>query len=222
MCLKKLIKAVFLLVSFLYGSILMAQQEETPDLTINPKFEKNVRGSNAVTVAGGTSVMNGDLSNPMFEVDFHAGYKRFLGDYLNLNLTYHKFNLAYKDQFNNGFMSFDLNLEVNILPYETFTPFLYVGGGLNASNYFEETDSKIQGGGGLEYLVSPNVGIKVFTDYSHVFSDRLDGLEFGDANDIYWRMGFGLNFYFGGQGRLNRLTANEPTVIKSNPIVEDY
>ena len=188
----------------------------------NSRFGGEVRGNNAFTIAGGTSVMNGDLIDPLFEVYFQAGYKRFLGPYVNLNLTYHKFNLAYKDAFNEGFMSFDLNVEVNFLPYNSFTPFIYAGGGLNASNYFKETDTKIQGGAGIEYLVSSQLGIKLFTDYSHVFSDELDGSIYGEADDVYWRMAFGLNFYFGGHGRTNRLAGDSPTVIKSNPIVDDY
>ncbi len=188
----------------------------------NPRFGAEVRGKNAFTVAGGSAVMNGDFIDPMFDIDFHAGYKRFLGSYVNLNFTYHKFNLGYQDLFNNGFMSFDLNLELNLLPYKSFTPFVYAGGGLNATNYFTETDSKVQGGGGFEYLVSKKIGVKLFADYNHVFSDELDGKIFGDSEDIYWRFGFGLNLYFGRPGKSNRIARNVPTIIKSNPIVDDY
>ncbi|NND50796.1 MAG: Curli production assembly/transport component CsgG, partial [Flavobacteriaceae bacterium] len=164
----------------------------------------------------------GDFVDPLFDIYFHAGYKRYLGSHVNLNFTYHKFNLAYKDQFNNGFMSFDLNLEWNVLPFDSFSPFIYAGGGLNAANYFTRTDSKVQGGAGIEYLVSKGVGVKLYTDYNHVFTDELDGKIYGDAEDIYWRLGFGLNLYFGKHGRSNRITKNGPTVIESNPIVDDY
>ena len=187
-----------------------------------PRFGESVRGTNAITAAGGTSVMNGDLENPMFEAYFHAGYKRFLGSYVNLNLTYHKFNLAYEDAFNEGFMSFDLNLEANLMPYNSFSPFVYAGGGLHAANYFETTHTKVQGGGGIEYLVLPQLGIKLFADYNHIFDDELDGIEFGAADDIYWRMAFGLNWYFGRYDRSKRLSSDEPTVIESKPIVDDY
>jgi hypothetical protein len=106
----------------------------------------------------GTSVMNGDLANPMFEIYSHIGYKRFLGSAVAINLGYHKFNLAFEDVFKEGFMSFDLNLEWYIFPHKTFTLFIFAGGGYHASNYFESTETKIQGGVGFEYLLTERIG----------------------------------------------------------------
>ncbi|MBT8271237.1 MAG: Curli production assembly/transport component CsgG, partial [Bacteroidia bacterium] len=81
---------------------------------------------------------------------------------------------------------------------------------------------KVQGGGGVEYLVLPQLGIKLFAEYNHIFDDELDGLEFGATDDIYWRMAFGLNWYFGRHDRSKKLSSDQPTVIESNPIVDDY
>ena len=80
---------------------------------------------------------------------------------------------------------------------------------------------KVQGGVGIEYLATQRIGIKLFADYNNVFSDTLDGLEAGDSDDVYWRMGLGLNFYFGKQLQ-SKVSARIPTVIKSNPLVDDY
>jgi len=222
---KELISIALLFICLFSYELGNAQEEVENDKAkkfYNNRFGSEIRGKNAVTIAGGTAVMNGDFLDPLFEIYFHAGYKRFLGSHVNLNFTYHKFNLAYKDQFNNGFMSFDLNLEVNLMPYDSFTPFLYVGGGLNAANYFTQSDAKIQGGAGIEYLVSNKVGIKLFANYNHVFSDELDGKIFGEAEDVYYRIGLGLNLYFGKHGKRNRITGDVPTVRESNPIVDDY
>ena len=84
------------------------------------KFGNEVRGKNAFSLGVGTSVMNGDLANPMFEIYSHIGYKRFLGTAVAINLGYHKFNLAFEDVFNEGFMSFDLNIELYLLPHQEF------------------------------------------------------------------------------------------------------
>ena len=137
-----------------------------------------------------------------------------------LNFGYHKFNLAFEDVFNEGFMSFDLNLEWYLMPYQTFTPFVFGGAGYHAANYFETTETKIQGGIGFEYLVAERVGIKLFGDYNYLFSDEIDGLIFGETNDAYWRVAFGLNIYFGQFLKKNKIKDKIPTIIKSNPVVD--
>lgn len=199
-------------------------QEATSKTSVevySSRFGNEIRGKNAFTAGGGTAIINGDYMNPMWEIAFHAGYKRFLGDYFNIGFTYHKFNLAYEDLFNEGFMSFDLNIEAYLSPYRTFTPYIYVGGGLNAANYFEQSDAKMQVGGGIEYLFTESIGIKLFGDYNSVFSDNLDGKEFGESDDTYWRVGLGLNIYFGKRLTNNKM-AKIPTVINSNQLVDDY
>jgi hypothetical protein len=170
----------------------------------------------------GTSVMNGDLANPMFEIYSHIGYKRFLGSAVAINLGYHKFNLAFEDVFKEGFMSFDLNLEWYIFPHKTFTPFIFAGGGYHASNYFESTETKIQVGVGFEYLLTERIGVELFGDYNYMFTDEVDGLVFGESDDAYWRIAIGLNIYFGNYLESNKLTSKIPTVINSNQLVDDY
>ena len=214
-----LIYTIYLSCCFLYCNSLTAQQISQSIQNKNSKFRTEIRGENTVSIAVGTSVLNGDFTDPLFEIYTHIGYKRFLGPYVNVNFGYQKFNLAYKDEFNEGFMSFDMNLELYLFPYHSFTPFVFAGGGLNASNFFTRTDSKVQGGGGFELLVTRSVGIKLFAEYNYLFTDDLDGKISGDADDVYWRAGFGLNFYFGKRGKHKRIKKNEPTVINSNPII---
>ncbi|WP_338733124.1 Curli production assembly/transport component CsgG [Mangrovimonas cancribranchiae] len=176
------------------------------------------RGNNVLEGGLGTSVINGDYSNPMFEIYFKAGYKRYIIPYVNVNVSYHKFNLAAKNIYNEGFMSFDVNLEATLMPYDKFSPHIYVGGGIHASNYFNQTDPKAQAGIALEYIFSDNIGLKIFSDYNHVFSDLVDGLAYGKSNDVYWRLGFGVNYYF---GRKRVKHSNQPTIINSNPIIDN-
>ena len=198
-------------------------QENNDALTEQNKNLKfyDYRGTNVLELAAGTSVMNGDLSEPLFEISSRIGYKRTITPHLNINFSYNKFNLAYKDIYNEGFMSFDLNLEGILMPNEKFSPFIFTGGGYNAANYFEQTAAKIQGGIGVEYIVTEKVGVKLFSDYNYVFSDELDGVIFGDADDVYWRILVGVNFYFGGENRKEKLLKGQPTIINSNPIIPD-
>ncbi len=177
------------------------------------------RGTNVLDVAVGTSVINGDLPDAQFEIYFKAGYKRFIIDHLNIGIAYNKYNVAFKDIYNEGFMSFDLNLEYIFNPYNRVTPFVYAGGGYNAANYFENASSKLQGGAGIEYIVFDGLGIKLFAEYNYMLDDTLDGLESGDSDDILYRIGFGFNVYFGGQKRKAKTLDALDTVIKSNPIL---
>lgn len=223
---KKLMNITLLISVVLSVNFLRAQDEGISNVPptnserkTNERFGENIRGSNALTLAVGSSVINGDFPDPMFEFYFHAGYKRYLGRHVNINLTYHKFNLAYKDLFNNGFMSFDLNLEWNLIPDGSFSPYIFAGGGYHAANYFENTHTKVQGGAGVEYLVLPRLGLKLFADYNHIFDDELDGRIFGESDDIYWRMGFGINMYFGEFK--DKSKNGSATIIESNPIDGD-
>jgi len=175
------------------------------------------RGASAIDIGIGTSVINGDFEDPLFEIYFKGGIKHYISPHFAVGLSYHKFNLAYTDLFNFGYMSFDLNLEYLVFPHKKFSPYIFGGGGYNASNYFEETATKAQVGAGLEYIVTDGLGISIFTDYNYVFDDTLDGLEFGDSDDTYFRIGFGLNFYFGGNKRKAKIMGNK-TVINSNLI----
>ena len=187
-----------------------------------PKVEfYDLRGTNVVDVGVGTSVINGDYQDPLFEIYFHVGYKHYIFPHLNINIGYNKFNLGYKDVLNEGFMSFDLNVESTLMPHNKFSPFVFAGAGYNAANYFEQTATKLQGGGGIEYIASDKLGLKLYTDYNYVMSDELDGLIAGASDDTYFRIGFGINFYFGGEKKKAKILENYPSIIKSNQIISD-
>jgi hypothetical protein len=213
----------FILFIFVIAFNAAAQQDSLKSVDRILKYQDfyKFRGTNAVELAAGTSVINGDLTEPLFEISSRVGYKRFITPHLNINVSYNKFNLAYKDVYNEGFMSFDLNLEGLLMPHKKFSPFIFAGGGYNTANYFEQTATKVQAGIGIEYIVTEKVGVKLFSDYNYVFSDELDGLVFGDADDVYWRVLLCMNFSFGGENRKEKLLKGQPTIINSNPIIPD-
>jgi len=131
-----------------------APYPETAHLTTFKTRFYDLRGTNALDGAIGSAIINGDYTNPKFEIYTHLGYKRHLSPYLALDVGYHKFNLAFEDEYNQGFMSFDLNLELTLFPHHRCSPFIAVGAGYNASNYFKATATKLQTGAGIEYIVS--------------------------------------------------------------------
>ena len=212
-------KKIVIIILVGFTGILYSQNEVESNNKSNSFFYQN-RGENVFTVSIGTAVINGDFPDPLFEFYGQIGYKRFINPFLNINFTFNKFNLAYKDIANNGFMSFDINAEGLLLPDKPLTPFVFAGFGLNASNYFKQSDIKSQMGFGLEYIVSKDIGVKLFTDYNLVFSDLVDGREFGSTDDVYWRIGFGINYYF-GDSKKKKETINGPSIINSNPIIHN-
>lgn len=222
------LKTFSMFLSLLMPFMILAQEEtseEQSDAKVKKTYKTefyDLRGTNVIDVAIGTSVINGDFSDPMFEIYSHIGYKRHLTPYFGIDIGYHKFNLAYIDIYNEGFMSFDINLDLTILPHNNFSPFIFLGAGLNASNHFQQTANKFQGGGGLEYIVSETFGVKLYTDYNYVLSDELDGLEAGDSDDTYFRIAFGVNFYFGGATQKAKKVKGQATVIDSNLLNDDY
>ena len=176
-------------------------KKEAEERQIYNRLFQDRRSKNAFELSAGGTLFDGDYPNPKLELmPINIGYKRFLNSYINLGLNYAKFNLANKELHNYkstyGFMSFDLKSELFILPYDDFSPYIYVGAGLNASNYFKQMDPKTEFGVGFEYLMSKKMGVKIYGGQSQVFSDELDGIVSGKRDDFYWKFGLGVNYYF--------------------------
>ena len=174
------------------------------------------RGTNAIDAALGASKTNGDLPDSEFAFYYKLGYKRYINDHLNTNITYHNYNVAFGDSYNERFMSFDLNFEYFVSPYNKFSPFVQAGFGYNFKNQSKNTSFKFQWALGLEYIVINGIGLKLFGEYNSNFTDELDGLIIGVTNDIGIRLGFGINFYFGGKKKRAERLSRIKTVIKSN------
>ena len=172
------------------------EKEESLSTEIHERFLKPRRGKNAFTGALGASLINGDLPNPELEFNSRVGFKHFISPYVNLGFVYNKFNVANKNLLNEGFMSFDINLEYALLPYDKVSPFVFGGAGVNAANYFVKVDPKLQVGIGLEYLVSDRFGLYVYGEQNYVFKDDIDGVVAGKQNDLFYRFGIGFNYYF--------------------------
>jgi len=186
--------------------------------TVNAKKSKTVlRPYNVFTAAIGSAIANGDLPEAQFDLNFQIGFKRFLSPSFNIGLSYSKFNIVFEDIYNEGFMSFDLDFEYVVLPERKFSPYIYIGPGFNAANGLEDLGFKFQAGVGVEYLVSENLGLKLYGDRSFLSNDILDGLEAGRGNDSYYKMGFGVNFYLNSNAR-KKVNEDEPSFIKQNKL----
>lgn len=212
---------LYIVVTVLYFNPAFSQNiDEESEKSINRKYAfYDYRGSNAVDLAGGLATLEENYSESELGLYLRIGYKHYIASHLNINFTFNKYNVAINDAYNEDFMSFDLNLELFFSPHTRFSPFIYAGGGYNASNYFENTATKTQGGIGFELIVIKGGGLKLFGEYNYLLNDELDGHTEGEMDDVLLRMGLGLHIYFGGNKKKEKLRRKMKTVINSNLII---
>ncbi|AEH00140.1 CsgG/HfaB family protein [Lacinutrix sp. 5H-3-7-4] len=180
---------------------LMSEYKEEKEISNSTqlfnRFTFKRRTDNVIHGSLGSARINGDYINPEHQLNFRLGFKRYLNSHFNLNLNANKFKLSNEDIFEKSFVSFDANVEYNILPFDKLSPYIYVGGGTNISSDFNNINPKIQAGLGLEYLVTDRLGITSYVENNFVFSDAVDDLVRGDKDDMYLRIGLGVNLYIG-------------------------
>mgnify|MGYP001567384834 CR=1 FL=1 len=184
-------------VNIVKGKYLKEKDEANHTALYNRKLADR-RGTNAGSISTASYSILGDYSNPKAHIGANVSYKTFLKESnLNLNLGLGYFQLENEGSFEDEFMTLNLNLEYYLLPYDDLTPFVFGGIGtisdINITNPF----LKFQYGVGVEYLPVNNVGIEVFGEQNLLLSDELDGIVNGKRDDFFWRVGVGLNFYFG-------------------------
>lgn len=185
-------------VDFIKEKYYKEEAEAESTILLDRKMEDR-RGKVAVSFSAGTAVMDGDYPDSKTSLTMSSDIKIFLKkpDFsLNIGIGYLK--LENESIYKQDYITSDVNLEYSVLPYDNFTPFVYGGLGVVSSlSNLDNTLGKFQYGAGLEYLPTNNVGIKIFGEQNLMFSDNLDGMINGKRNDHYWRVGVGLNFYFG-------------------------
>lgn len=211
------------LILLIFFSLLGYAQEDEQQQKNNEELFKRInffdlRGTNTIDLAAGASLINSDYPNAEFGLYIRLGYKHFVTDHLNVNFSYNNYKLVFGDTFDESYTSFDFNFEYLFRPYHKFSPFAHAGFGYNASKGFETSQTKVQAALGVEYIVANGVGIKLFGEFNQVFADELEGLILPDKDDSLLRFGLGVNFYFGGSKRKERLMNSIDTIINSNLI----
>ena len=174
------------------------EKEEAESTALYDRKLEDKRGRTALTIEGGTTIANNDYSNSLKKMGGAIALKTyFKKPGLNLNFGLGFFQLENEHSFKNEFLSFDTSLAYDFLPYDNISPFLHLGIGTISDKDFKNNYFKFLVGGGLEYLPTKNIGIKIFAEQNMLFTDDLEGLEQGKWNDFYWRIGLGINFYLG-------------------------
>jgi curli biogenesis system outer membrane secretion channel CsgG len=174
-----------------------AKENEEADVTAiyGRKLEER-RSKFAIEFSGGVTLIDGDRVDPLLRPMVRGALKYFLTPSINLSASTNIIKLANKGYSEKGYATFDLNAEYILLPKDKLTPYIFAGGGYGFNKNFENVHAKVQYGLGLEYLVSDNIGLKIYGEHNLNFSDNIDYIIRGSRDDYYFRFGFGVTYYF--------------------------
>jgi len=170
-------------------------------------YERNQVGSsahNAITMGATAPLLNADLPNQDFGFGGYVGYSKWLSPKFSLNFDFDYVYLKGGKSFFEEYLSTELNLELNILPYDNFGPFIYGGGGVifeihspDGAQTKKVTAPKAQLGAGLNINISDRLDFRVFGESNFTFSDQLDDVKSGKRDDFYYTFGAGLKYKLG-------------------------
>ncbi len=181
-----------------------AEQDEAHNTALYERYFKERRGKKSIFIKGGTALINGDYNSPELSYSVRAGARYYFNPFLNVNASINKFELTNQNAFSEGFNAIDLNAEVTLLPFEKLSPFFFGGMGNVNTDDFDRTFFKFQYGGGLEYLVSNNIGLSINATHNVILGDKLDNISQGKRDDQYFNFSFGLNWYFDNPIKMNK------------------
>ena len=182
------------------------ENEDAEVTAIYGRSLKERRSQFALEITGGTTLMDGDYSNPEPRPMGRGAIKYFFTPAINISASTNAFKLANKNLLDVGYLTYDLNAEYILLPKDKLSPYVYAGGGLGMNKKFGNIHAKVQYGLGIEYMASNNLGIKLYGEQNLNFSDNIDYIKRGVRDDYYYRFGLGVTFYFPNK--------NKPLVAK--------
>ncbi|WP_156115503.1 hypothetical protein [Psychroserpens sp. Hel_I_66] len=187
-------------------------------------WNSSIRLKNAISISGGSTLMNNDIGAPDFENFIELKFKRFIAPSIAISGNIKKFDIKNYDFKDNGFLSGDLNLEWILLPRNNFSPIFYAGPGLLISNDFEDKNYKVQGGLGFDFMVNSCVSIVGALGVNYVYNEQKGSQLLQSMNSLYYNATIGVQFYFGkrflskSRSRNKKLNKNDATIIQSNTI----
>jgi len=180
-------------------SLLAKFEGEKEDADVKAIYGRDLikrRSRFAIEFTGGASLMDGDYANPLLRPMSRGALKYFFSPGFNLSASLNAFKLANKDRLDVGYVTFDVNGELLLLPKDKLSPYIYGGVGYGDNKNFDNFHFKFQYGAGLEYMASKTLGIKLYAEQNINFSDTIDYMVRGVRDDYYYRFGLGLTFYF--------------------------
>lgn len=179
------------------------EKKKIPQTDIFGNMLDNRRKTFGLSLASSSLQYKGDFPDPVINTGLEIGFHYSTIPKLDFSFTYGLSRLGTQKFYSSDVSYIDLNTAYRFSPYDLFTPYLFGGGGIvteNRNGRFDWSNQifpKVNVGGGFEFLVNNNIGIKASVDFNYLFSDDFDGVAQGKYKDFFWRGNLGLQFYFG-------------------------
>lgn len=171
------------------------EQQHNEGRTIGDRYPNDYRRKFALFANVEWQQVKDDYANPKAHISGKAGIKYFFNKNLNAELSVSRFTLENTGILSRSFIVPEFNLEYLVFPQYKFSPYLYAGAGALLSK--EKTNYKIQFGGGVEYLLFKNMGLRLSSQYDIGLNDDWDGQVSGKRKDQAVRIALGVNIYIG-------------------------
>ena len=155
-------------------------------------------GLNAATLR-----YKGDYPDPVYATGVEADLTYSPSATVGAELSFGLSRLATKRSYAERVSYLNLDVLYRPVPFDVFTPVFSGGGGLVTENLAGRFDLsnpaylKAQAGVGFEYFLADQWSLRSMASFHYVFSDRLDRVEQGKYNDLYYQGNVGLTFYPG-------------------------
>ncbi|MGE6397641.1 CsgG/HfaB family protein [Chryseobacterium scophthalmum] len=172
-----------------------AEQANSNKRLIGNKYPNDSRQNFSIFGNVETQQVKDDYVNPATNIGGKVGIKYFLNKNFNLEGNANYFKIQNDNIMSRSFFVTEINLEYIIIPQYKLSPYVY--GGVATMFSQDKSRYKAQVGGGLEYLVKQNIGLRLSSQYDMGFSDDWENLITGKRNDQAIRFGLGINFYIG-------------------------
>lgn len=158
------------------------------------KFPQQHRSKLSLYAIASADKTKDDYKNPSTNIGGKGGFKYFLTDYMNFDLSGNYMKYGNDNNFSRRFLISELNLEFLILPYYKLSPYFYGGFGTLFSS--KTPLYKLQIGGGFEYMLNNNFSLRINSQYDLGLTDNWDFYENGKRKDQALKFGLGVNYYF--------------------------
>ena len=162
---------------------------------------QDIRGTIGLGANVGAIMYEGDYKNGEFREVYELNLDWYFHPKLALNMNIGRGRLAARQFYEQTINYGQLNLKYLFLPKRKFSPTLYGGIGIvreeKGGYATKDWIPSIQGGAGIEYMVTKRFGLEASGFISYMLNDELDGLDLGSYNDFYWGGTLGLKYYVG-------------------------
>lgn len=173
------------------------EQEENAGRTVGNKLPENYRQKVSLFANIEAQKIKDDYVNPEMNAGGKLGMKYFISPNFNIEASGSYFTLENKNIVKKNYVVPELNLEFLLFPKYRLSPYIYGGLGAMFSKY--KPQYKAQVGGGLEYMIGNNTGIRASSQYDVGFKDNWEGMVNGKRKDQALRFALGINFYLGNK-----------------------